>query len=170
MMSETNSNYSPGLEGIIAGASGLSQIDAENNVLTYRGYNVQDLCDHASFEEVAYLLYYGELPDNGQVEQFQTGLDAERAVPNAVYNVLRELPSDSDPMDWLKVAVATTALFDAQASDNSHLATVAKALRLTAKMPALVANGWRVIHGDAPTQPKAGLSTAAQFFYLLTGK
>src|SRR5438309_2248593 len=113
-MSETTSNYSPGLEGVIAGVSGLSQIDAENNVLTYRGYNVQDLCDHASFEEVAYLLYYGELPENGQLEQFQAGLDAQRTVPEAVYNVLRELPADADPMDWLKVAVATTALFDSQ--------------------------------------------------------
>jgi 2-methylcitrate synthase/citrate synthase II len=169
-MSETNPNYSPGLEGVIAGMSGLSQIDFENNILTYRGYNVQDLCDHASFEEVAYLLYNGELPAPSQLAQFQASLDNERAVPDAVYNVLRQLPADSEPMDWLKIAVATVVLFDPQASENGHEANVAKALRLTAKMPALVANGWRVIHGQSPTSPKPGLSTSAQFFYLLNGK
>src|SRR5262249_52289371 len=101
---------------------------------------------------------------------FWAALDAEREVPEALYAVLRRLPTDAEPMDWLKVAISTLALFDPQHSENSHDANVSKALRLTAKMPAAVANGWRVIHGTPPTPPKPGLSTAAQFFYLLNGE
>src|SRR5215475_2541145 len=102
-MSDITENYSPGLEGVIAGISGLSQIDTENNVLTYRGYNVQDLCDHCTFEEVAYLLLNGELPDRAQLVTFTNTLIAERSIPHAVYENLRRLPLESEPMDWLKV-------------------------------------------------------------------
>ncbi len=168
-MSETESNYSPGLEGVIAGISGISQIDADNNVLCYRGYNVQDICDHASFEEAAFLLFNGDLPTKEQLASFVDSLERERAVPEQVWRVLAQLPPNSEPMDWLKVAVATLALFDPQAADNSHEANVAKALRLIAKMPSLVANGYRTILGRPQTEPKPGLSTAAQFLYLLNG-
>jgi len=174
-------HYSPGLEGVIAGISGLSKIDTEQNILTYRGYNVQELCDHAPFEEVAYLLLYGELPNRSQFTDFQNRLVAERDVPTVVYDVLRLLPRTPDPspargegslepMDWLKVAVATLALHDPQAGDNSHDANLAKALRLTAKMPALVANGWRVLQGQPPTPSNPALGHAAHFLHLLTGQ
>src|SRR5579872_6990694 len=132
-MTEEQSNYSPGLEGVVAGISGLSHIDTEHNMLTYRGYNVQDLCDQATFEEVAYLLLYGELPTRAQLVEFADWLKSEREVPSAVYDTLRLLPGDSEPMDWLKVAVATLALHDPQPHDNGHDANLAKAVRLTAK-------------------------------------
>src|SRR5437016_4743332 len=98
----TESAYSPGLEGVIAGVSSLSHIDAENNVLTYRGYNVQDLCDNATFEEVAYLLFHGELPSADRLAEFTRQLASEREVPEVVYEALRLFPDDSEPMDWLK--------------------------------------------------------------------
>ncbi len=195
-------NYSPGLEGVIAGVSSLSHIDTEHNVLTYRGYNVHDLCDHATFEEVAYLLLYGELPVREQLVEFADWLGSERDVPQVVYDVLGCLPADADPMDWLKIAVATVALYDpAQlarpelgggglagggatharsanrgpappefGAGGAHDANLAKAVRLTARMPALVANGWRVLHGQAPTPPDPSLGTAALFLHLLTGE
>lgn len=164
------SNYSPGLEGVIAGVSALSRIDTEQNVLTYRGYNVQALCDHAAFEEVAYLLLYGELPTAAQLAEFSRALIAEREVPPVVYDLIRLLPPDSEPMDWLKAAVAVLALYDPQAGDNRRAANLAKAVRLTAKMPALVANGWRILHGRPPTPSDPALGHAAHFLYLLTGQ
>lgn len=166
----TQATYSPGLEGVIAGISKISHIDLENNVLTYRGYNVQDLCDHSTFEEVAYLLLYGEMPDAPQLAEFADWLKREREVSEVVYDVLRRLPADSEPMDWMKIAVATAALYDPQAHDNSHDANIAKAVRLTAKMPAIVANGWRVIHGLDPTPNNPALNHAAHFLHLLTGE
>lgn len=161
--------YSPGLEGVIAGISHISHIDLENNVLTYRGYNVQDLCDHSTFEEVAYLLLYGELPNAPQLAEFADWLNRERAVPDVLFDVLRRLPADSEPMDWMKIGVATLSLFDPQAHDNSHDANIAKAVRLTAKLPALLGNGWRVIHGLEPTAADPAHNHAAHFLHLLTG-
>src|ERR1041385_3520942 len=165
-----STNYSPGLEVVIAGVAALSQIDTENNVLTCRGYNVQDLCDHCSFEEVAYLLFNGELPNESELKSFTDQLAAEREVPPAVYHALQLLPPESEPMDWLKIAVAVTALFDPDHADNSHAANVRKALRLTAKMPALVANGWRAINSKELTPDSAGHSHASRFLHLLTDK
>src|SRR5690242_20533456 len=120
----TAPSYSPGLEGAVAGVSALSQIDTDNNVLTYRGYNVQDLCDHCSFEEVAYLLFNGELPNEADLKKLNEQLAAESEVPPAVYHALQLLPPESEPMDWLKIAVAVTALFDPDHADNSHAANV----------------------------------------------
>lgn len=167
-MTTEAASYSPGLEGVVAGITGLSQIDTERNVLTYRGYNVADLCDHATFEEVAYLLLYGELPNRPQLVEFADWLVCDREAPAYIHDVLRLLPPESEPMDWLKVAVAALALSDPQAGDNSHDANIAKAVRLTAKLPALVANGWRILHGQPPATPDASLSHAAHFLHLLT--
>ena len=162
--------YSPGLEGIVAGISAISDIDTERNVLTYRGYNVQDLVDHASFEEVAFLLLYGELPNAPQLAEFADWMESERVVPASVYEVLSELPADAAPMDWLKIAVAAVGLLDDSAeSENPHVTNLSRAVRLTAKLPALVANGWRIIHGSPPTVPESGTSHAAHFLQLLTG-
>lgn len=168
-MTTESSSYSPGLEGIVAGISTLSNIDTERNVLTYRGYDVQDLCDNCAFEEVAYLLLYGNLPTIAQLDKFNDRLESDHVIPPYVYSALRLLPPESEPMDWLKVGVAALALSDPQANDNSHYANLSKAIRLTARLPALVANGWRILHGQEPMEPRAGQSHAARFLQLLTG-
>jgi 2-methylcitrate synthase/citrate synthase II len=169
-MTTESSSYSPGLEGIIAGTSAISHIDPEQNALTYRGYNIEDLCEHARFEEVAYLLLYGELPDRAALSQLTATLAAEQAVPDTVYQALRLLPPDSDPMDWLKVAVAALALYDPQADENGHDANIAKAIRLTAKLPSILANGWRILQGQSVMPPVREGSHAARFLQTLTGE
>ena len=168
-MSETN--YSPGLEGVIAGISAISHIDTERNTLAYRGYNVQDLVDSASFEEVAYLLLYGDLPNAAQLAEFSDWLVSEREPSPVVYEILRRIPPDSAPMDWLKIAVAAVALLDSAAEvENAHTANLSRAVRLAAKLPALVANGWRITQGKDPTTARTDNSHAAQFLQLLTGE
>ena len=163
--------YSPGLEGVIAGVSAISDIDTERNTLAYRGYNVQDLVDHASFEEVAYLLLYGDLPNAPQLAEFNQWLVSEREPRPEVYEILRRIPADSAPMDWLKIAVAAVGLFDsARGGESPHTLNLSRAVRLTAKLPALVANGWRVTHGEEPTSARNTHSHAAQFLHLLTGE
>jgi citrate synthase len=169
-MAEQAASYSPGLEGIVAGISTLSYIDTENNVLTYRGYNVQDLCDNCSFEEVAYLLLYGELPNEKQFEAFNATLIAEREPHPKVYEVIKQLPPSAEPMDWLKVAVATQALFDPQADDNSREANLAKAIRLTAKLPTILANGYKLIDRAPYVQGLSTDSHAANFLRMLTNE
>src|SRR5205823_8397630 len=126
-----------------------------------RGYNVQDLVDHATFEEVAFLLLYDELPNAPQLAEFADWLESEREVPATVYDILKKLPPESTPMDWLKIGVAALGLLDeTPESDSTHTGNLSRAVRLTAKLPALVANGWRVIHGEQPNDAEPGTSHA----------
>ena len=172
MSTTARPDYSPGLEGIVAGISKISDIDVEKSRLIYRGYDVHELAKQGSFEETAYLLLMGKLPNQGELSDFQAQLAAERAVPDFVYEAMSHVPKNAHPMDLLKVGVAVLAAsdpdYDAPATD--HDANVRKAVRLTAKMGALVANGWHIAHGEPIVQPQGGLDTAANFLYMLNGK
>jgi citrate synthase len=172
MSTTTRPDYSPGLEGIVAGISKISDIDVEKSRLIYRGYDVHELAKQGSFEETAYLLLLGKLPTQGELDAFKADLAAERSVPDFVYEAMSHVPKNAHPMDLLKVGVAVLAAndpdYDAPATD--HDANVRKAIRLTAKMGALVANGWRIAHGEPVVQPHGGLDTAANFLYMLNGK
>jgi 2-methylcitrate synthase/citrate synthase II len=172
MSTTARPDYSPGLEGIVAGISKISDIDVEKSRLIYRGYDVHELAKQGSFEETAYLLLLGKLPTAGELSDFKAQLAAERAVPDFVYEAMSHVPKNAHPMDLLKVGVAVLAAndpdYDAAATD--HDANVRKAIRLTAKMGALVANGWRISQGQPVVQPHGGLDTAANFLYMLNGK
>ena len=95
------SEYIPGLEGVIAGQTSISTIIEEKAQLTYRGYNIHDLTEHSNFEEVAYLLLYGDLPKEKELDEFDKLLRAERAISKEVVEVLKMLPKNIHPMDAL---------------------------------------------------------------------
>lgn len=162
--------YRPGLEGVTAGISAISDVIAAENRLIYRGYDIRDLAQHCTFEEVAYLLLMGELPTRAQLQQFEAELKAHRELPDAVYQVLHALPKQSNPMAALQVGVATLGMLDPNADDNSHAANLKKAIRLTASMATLVANSYRILHGQEPIAPHPNLGHAANFLYMLFGR
>ncbi len=162
--------YSPGLEGVTAGISAISEVDADRNELIYRGYNIHELVDRCSFDEVAYLLLYGKLPNRSEHDAFLAEVAANRAVPGEIYDLYRTFPRDAHPMDTLKAAVAVLGMFDPEAHDNSRKANLNKALRLYAKIPNLVVNGYRVSQGQEPIAPDPSLSHNASYFHMLTGK
>ncbi|MCS7273541.1 MAG: citrate synthase [Fimbriimonadales bacterium] len=162
--------YRPGLEGVTAGISAISDVIAAENRLIYRGYDIRDLAQHCTFEEVAYLLLMGELPTRAQLQQFETELKAHREPPEAVYQVLRALPKQGSPMAALQVGVATLGMLDPAANDNSHAANLKKAIRLTASMATLVANSYRILQGQDPVAPRSDLGHAANFLYMLFGR
>ena len=95
-------NYSPGLEGVIGGITKISEIDSQHSSLIYRGINVHELAEDGSFEETAYLLLYGKLPDRKELDEFNKTLGAERDVPNEVYETLRLVPKNAHPMDQIR--------------------------------------------------------------------
>ncbi|HLJ57224.1 MAG TPA: citrate/2-methylcitrate synthase [Chthonomonadaceae bacterium] len=159
--------YSPGLEGVTAGISGISEVDAERNELIYRGYNIHDLVQHCTFDEVAYLLLYDRLPSRGEYDAFLATVGDNRAVPPAIYDLYRTFPRDAHPMDTLKAAVAVLGMHDPAAADNSHDANVAKAVRLYAKIPNLVVNGYRISQGLEPIAPPRAGSHNASFFHMM---
>ncbi len=162
--------YRPGLEGVTAGISAISDVIAAENRLIYRGYDIRDLAQHCSFEEVAYLLLMGQLPTRAQLEQFEGELKAQRELPDAVYSVLRTLPKGGNLMAALQAGVATLGMLDPTADDNSHEANLRKAVRLTASMATLVANGYRILNGQEPVPPHPTLGHAANFLYMLFGR
>jgi 2-methylcitrate synthase/citrate synthase II len=172
MSATTYPNYSPGLEGVVAGISKISEIDSERSSLQYRGYDVHDLAEHGSYEETAYLLIYGKLPNRGELDAFKKVLGDEREVPEAVYTALKALPKETHPMDMIRTAYSVLASFDpdytAPATDRE--ANIRKAVRIVAKGGTMVANGHRIRQGLEPLKPDPSLSIAGNFLYLMTGE
>ena len=159
-----------GLEGVVATSSSICYIDGDKGVLSYCGYNIDELASHASFEEVIFLLWNGSLPTQAELSALKTKLVAERDLPAEVIAFLKGVPKGASPMDVLRTAVSLLSLYDPQAADMSNDANVAKAIKLMARVSTLVTsfdqlrNGKPVIAGD----PKLGY--AANFLYTLTGK
>jgi citrate synthase len=162
--------YSPGLEGVTAGISAISEVDAERNSLTYRGYDIHDLVEHCSFDEVAYLLLYGKLPTQSQFDEFMREVGESRAVPPEIYDLYRGFPGDAHPMDTLKAAVSVLAMFDPASGETTHEANLKRAVRLYARIPNLVVNGYRIMHGQEPIPPDTQLCHNANFFHMLFGE
>jgi len=157
-----------GLEGIVATTSSISSIiDGE---LTYRGINIDELAEKASFEEVVYLLWHGKLPNRSELEQLQRDLSSYAALPEAVLAQIKLYPKDTNSMAALRSAVSALALYDPEANDMSLEANVRKATRLQAQLPTIVSAFARIREGKDPVAPKAGVSVAHNFLYMLNGQ
>lgn len=157
-----------GLEGIVAAQSSISSII--DGVLTYRGIDIDDLAEHASFEEVAYLLWFGKLPTREELADLQQKLDQYSAIPNEVIDMIRLYPKDTNSMAALRTAVSSLALYDAASNDMSSEANQLKAIKLQAQLPTIVAAFARIREGKEPIAPKKGVSIAYNFLYMLTGE
>ncbi len=168
----TYPNYSPGLEGVIGGITTISDIISETSTLVYRGYNVHDLASQGSFEETAYLLIMGKLPNRNELDSFKLLLARERQVPEAVYTALKAMPKETHPMDLAKTGFAVYAPFDPdyEAPATDHDANVRKAVRIIAKASTIVGNSHRIRKGLEPLAPRAEHSIAQNFLYLVTGE
>jgi 2-methylcitrate synthase/citrate synthase II len=159
-----------GLVGVYADDSAVSKVMPETNSLTYRGYAVQDLCENASFDETAYLLWNGELPNRAQLAAFQAEEKANRALSPALLRVLREFPRDAHPMDMIRTAVSFMGMEDPETADISDAAQRRKAMRLLAKIPTAVAASNRLSKGLDPIAPDPALPFCENFFHMVFGK
>ena len=159
-----------GLEGVSVGQSRLSDINGEVGELIYAGYDIDDLARNTTFEEVCYLLWNGSLPNQQQLDEIRSHLQEHSALRPEVLDMLRAYPKDADPMAALRTAVSALAMFDPDADDISPESVRHKALFLTAQTPTIVAAYDRLRKGKEPLQPKAGLSFAANFLYMLNGE
>jgi citrate synthase len=160
-----------GLEGVVALDSELSSIKGQEGELLYRGYDIKDLAQNASFEEVVYLLWHGELPTQSQLDELNAQLRAERALPEAVTDHLRHhTPKDANAMSALRTATSMLADFDPDTEATGREANVRNAIRLTAKMPTIIAAFDRIRKGLDPVTPTAEGSTAYDFLYCLNGE
>lgn len=169
MSTETKPAYSPGLAGIVAGETAICWVDP-NAGLAYRGYDIHEMAEQANFEEAAYLLLNGELPNPQQLMDFGRQIAAERELPEPVLDMLRLLPKKMHPMDVLRTGVSMLAAFDPDLNDQSHDANMRKSIRLIARVGTLITDGWRISQGKDPLPDKNDLTHAGNFLYKLTGE
>ncbi|MEO0559364.1 MAG: citrate synthase [Bacteroidota bacterium] len=162
---------SRGLEGVTALDTQLSFIDGQAGELIYRGYDIRDLAKSADFEEVAYLLWKGEMPIQAQLDDLNAQMRAARAVhPDLIDHLRHHTPKDVVPMAAMRTALSMLAAYDPEAEDMSPEANYRKAIRLTAKLPTLVAAFDRIRKGKEVIAPKGEGSTAFDFLYMLNGE
>jgi len=158
-----------GLDGVVAAQTTLSSVDGQNGVLTYRGINIHELAEKASYEEVVYLLWYGKLPNRKELADLEARLAAQRTVPDQILNLLRATPDNAVPMVVLRNAVSALAMFDPDAEDISPEATHRKAERLTAQMGTILTAYHRIRNRLEPIDPDPRLSHTPNLLYMLTG-
>src|SRR5215469_16873548 len=169
MSSTTLPTTGAGLEGVIAGESEICYIDGYQGILSYRGYNIHTLAEHATFEEVIFLLWNGWLPKQDELDRLKKDLVAERELPGEVAWFLGAVPK-SNAMDVLRTAVSMLSLFDSEAQDMSPEANHRKAARLMAKTATIVTSFERLRNGKDLVKGDPSLGFAANFLYTLTGK
>src|SRR5207244_7936572 len=127
MSTEAKAEYSPGLAGVIAGETAICWVDP-NAGLMYRGYDIHEMGDKATFEEVAYLLLNGELPNGKQLNEFKQQIASQRDLPKEILEMLRLLPKSTHPMDTLRTGVSMLSAFDKEVGDNSHVSKLRKSI------------------------------------------
>ena len=159
-----------GLLGIVVDETEVSKVMPEINSLTYRGYAAQDLCAACKFEEVAYLILNKDLPNSIQLKKFEKEEKDNRELSNNLYEIIKNMPKKSHPMDVARTAVSVMGLEDKETQDSSPEANMRKALRIFAKTPAALAAFYRIRSGKKIIKPKKTLTFAENFFYMCFGK
>jgi citrate synthase len=158
-----------GLEGIVAAQSSLSDVNGIEGRLIYAGYDIHDLAQHATFEEVIYLLWNLRLPTRSELDDLKEQVSRESQLPDGIQQLIRAIPKSANPMDMLRTVVSALALYDEEAGDMSSAANLRKAIRLTARFPIIVTTFQRVRNGSEPVTPRRDLSIAGNFLYTLNG-
>ena len=159
-----------GLMGVTVDETGISKVMPEINSLTYRGYAAQDLCANCEFEEVAYLILNGNLPNKKELKKFEKEERKERTLSKSLINIIKQMPRKSHPMDVARTAVSVMGLEDKEVTDNSPNANLRKAMRIFSKTPTALAAFYRLRKGKKIIAPKKKFTFAENFFYMCFGK
>lgn len=163
-------NFVPGLAGVVAAKSAIGYINGQEGILRYRGFTVQELAEKSTFEEVSYLLIFGDLPKADQLAAFDAELRSLRGLPANLIEILRNLPDSSHPMVALQAAVAALGGFYPQNDLDDRAGNIKASLRLIASMATIVAAFDRIRKGLEVIEPDPKLTHAANFLYMLTGE
>ncbi|MGH7569645.1 MAG: citrate/2-methylcitrate synthase [Gemmatimonadales bacterium] len=159
-----------GLEGVVANESAICYVFGGEGRLIYRGYDINDLAEHSTFEETAYLLLKGDLPAKNQLKEFTAELKTAQKLDKVVQRVIKDAPREASPMNTLRTAVSASVFVDPDKGDNSAAAEYRKAVRLIAQLPTMVTMFHRLRNGQKPLAPRRGMSLAANFLYMISGQ
>src|ERR1051325_6338929 len=158
-----------GLEGIVAAQSTLSDVNGVEGKLIYAGYDIHDLAEHSTFEEIIYLLWNGPLPTRPELTGLSQQLSREAGLPEEIIQLIGSIPKTANAMDMLRTVVSALSFYDADGADMSREANLRKAMRLTANFPLIVTTFQRARNGLEAIKPRADLSLAGNFLYTLNG-
>ena len=158
-----------GLVGIYIDESLISFIDGVNGKLFYRGYSIQELAEKSTFEEVAYLLIFGKLPTQSELDEFKQLLIKERNIPDNVLRILQSFPRNTTRIELLRTAISALSLYDPDDYDYTQEANIRKGIRIIAKMPTLIAFAHRIQTNQTLVEPSQKLSHAGNYYYMMTG-
>jgi citrate synthase len=159
-----------GLQGVVAANSGICWIDGEAGVLAYRGIDIHELADKSTFEETAFLLWFGKLPSRRELDEFRQHLTQARSLDPKMIDLLRSFPRGATPMEVLRTAVSALSFYDPDENANDHDANVRKSFRLTSQIAMIVAAYDRLRKNKLPVEPDSSLSHAANFLWMLNGE
>jgi citrate synthase len=165
----TTTTTNRGLEDVIAGSSSICYIDGDNGILAYRGIDIHELADNATFEEVTYLLWHGKLPTRAELAEFSLQLARERKLDAQIISLLRQAPRHALPMDVLRTIVSSLSFFDPEEKVNTKQANYQKAQRLFSEIAMVVAAYDRIRKGLPLIEPDRSLSHAGNFLLMLNG-
>jgi citrate synthase len=159
-----------GLRGVVAAQSSIGDVNGEQGILIYQGYNIHDLAEHSTFEEVVFLLWNGRLPKQDELDALNKQIRANYAVPADVVTMMKTFPKQADPMDVLRTAVSSLDFYDRDGHGTDRDAALDAAIKMTAQMGTIVAAWEHIRNGREPVAPDQNLGIAENFLYMLRGK
>ncbi|MGB7070199.1 MAG: citrate synthase [Pyrinomonadaceae bacterium] len=159
-----------GLRGVVAAQSAIGDVNGEEGKLIYQGYDIHDLAEHSSFEEVIFLLWNGRLPKKDDLEELKAQFSSNYEAPSEIIGLMRQFPKDADAMDVLRTCVSMLDFYDEDAHGTDRESALKAAIKLTAQMPTLVAAWARIRSGDEIVTPDKSMSLAENFLYMLRGE
>jgi len=159
-----------GLEGVVAAETFLSFVDGQNGKLYFRGYDIDELAGKVCYEEVVYLLWFGQLPDKEQLEDFRSELIAEMRLPNQVDELIRLSPPNANPMVVLRTALSALGMYDPDGGKNTEAANLRKAKRVLAQMATIVASLYRIRSSQPIVSADKNMDFASNFLYMFNGQ
>lgn len=161
--------FTAGLKDVVAVTSSITSVDGEQGRLAYRGYDIRDLATQATYEEIVYLLWHGDLPTSAQLRDFTGEVSSARTLPEPILASMRTYPRSAHPLEALRTAVSVAGMYDPEAASNAPEANLRKSARLVAQIPVMVGTWHRLRQGLEPVVPLADGSTAETFLHCLTG-
>ncbi|MGB9179634.1 MAG: citrate synthase [Pyrinomonadaceae bacterium] len=159
-----------GLRGVVAASSSIGDVNGEKGELIYQGLDIHDLAEHSTFEETIFLLWNGRLPKRPELEELKSNIADCQQLPEEALALMRQFPSDAEPMDTLRTTISALDFYDRSARDTTREGSVKTATRLTAQLPTIVAAIGRMHKGLEPIKPKRELNLATNFLYMLKGE
>jgi citrate synthase len=171
MATETGSTAAAaGLRGVVAAQSKIGDVNGEQGILIYQGYNIHDLAEHATFEEIIYLLWHGELPTQAQLDELKGEISANYEIPAEIVAGMKYMPKDADPMDVLRTCVSALDFYDKEGRNTDRESAVKAAVKLTGQMGTITAAWERIRNGKDIIRPDKSLGIAENFLYMLRGE